>query len=115
MTLSNATVTIRSTSTTADDGLGNTTTATVETVLAWALIAPRSSDERSDSRSPAVISAATLYGPFDAAIDADDRILVADHSPAMDGEWQIEGRPGSWSLGGWRPGLEVALKRTGAA
>lgn len=108
--LSNATVTVRSVTTT-DDGLGNTTETPSTTVLEWALVSPRASTERVDQRSPAVITAATIYGPFATPIDADDLLIVADHSPSMDGTWQVEGRPGDWSLGDWRPGFEVAVRR----
>lgn len=110
MPLSNATVTVRSVTTT-DDGLGNTTTGTAETVLEWALVAPRSSDERTDPRVPGVVTAASVYGPFGTDLDADDVIVIADHSPTFNGEWQVDGLPGQWSLGDWRPGFEVAVKR----
>lgn len=110
--LSNATVSVLSV-TTVDDGLGNTTAETVETVLAWALVAPRASAERSDPRSPAVVSAASVYGPFGTDLDSDDLIVIADHSPTFDGEWQVDGLPGQWSLAGWAPGFEVAIKRAG--
>ena len=108
--LSNCTATLRSVTTTADD-LGDSTTVVVDTPLAWALVAPRTSTERVDPRSPAVVTAATLYGPFGTAIDADDVVVIAGHSPTFDGEWQVEGLPGQWSLNGWEAGLEVALKR----
>lgn len=110
--LSNATVSVVSV-TTDDDGLGNTTETTVETVLEWALVAPRSSSERVDPRSPAVVTAASVYGPFGTDLDSDDLIVIADHSPTFDGVWQVDGLPGQWSLGGWRPGFEVAIKRAG--
>ena len=108
--LSNCAATLRSTTTTTDD-LGNSTTETTETTLAWALIAPRTSTERTDQRAPAVITAAVLYGPFDSELDADDTVVISGHSATFDGEWQIEGLPGQWSMNGWRAGLEVALKR----
>lgn len=109
--LSNCTVTVRSVVTTTDD-LGNSTTIPTDTPLAWALISPRSSNERTDPRSPAVISAATIYGgPFGTPLNSDDVLIVSGHSPSMDGEWQVEGRSGDWSLSDWRPGFEVAVKR----
>lgn len=108
--LSNCTVVVRSVTTTTDP-LGNTTTETSESTLDWALIAPRSSTERVDPRSPAVVTAASIYGPFGTALNSDDVLVVSGHSPSMDGEWQVEGMPGDWSLGGWKPGLEVAVKR----
>jgi hypothetical protein len=110
--LSNCTVVVRSVTTTTDD-LGDSTTETVETVLDWALIAPRSSTERTDPRAPAVVTAASIYGPFGTALDSDDLLIVSGHSPSMDGVWQVEGMPGDWSLGGWKPGFEVAVKRAG--
>jgi hypothetical protein len=110
--LSNCTVVVRSVTTTTDD-LGDSTTETFETVLEWALIAPRSSTERSDPRAPAVVTAASIYGPFGTSLDSDDLLVVSDHSPSMDGVWQVEGMPGDWSLGGWKPGFEVAVKRAG--
>jgi hypothetical protein len=110
--LSNCTVVVRSVTTTMDD-LGDSTTATSDTPLAWALISPRSSTERVDPRSPAVVTAASIYGPFATVLDADDLLIVSGHSPSMDGTWQVEGNSGDWSLGEWRPGFEVAVKRAG--
>ena len=110
--LSNCTVTVRSVTTTTDS-LGDETTSSVDTVLDWSLIAPRSSTERSDNRSPAVIAAASIYGPFGTPLNADDVLIVSGHSPSMDGEWQVDGMSGDWSLGDWQPGFEVAVKRAG--
>lgn len=110
--LSNCTVTVRSVTTTTDN-LGDSTTTTADTVLDWALIAPRSSTERTDPRAPAVVTAASIYGPFGTSLNADDVLIVAGHSPSMDGTWQVEGMPGDWSLNGWKPGFEVAVKRAG--
>ena len=113
MTLSNATVTIRRVTTTSGD-LGDTTETTADEVLDWALFTPRSSNERSDPRAPAVITAATIYGPFGTELDADDLIIVADHSPSANGTWQVEGLPGQWKLNDWAPGFEVAVTRASA-
>lgn len=110
MTLSNCTAIIRATTTTTD-GLGDTTEGVSPRVLDWALIAPRASSERTDQRSPAVVTSATLYGPFGQGPDADDTVVISGHSPAMDGPWQIEGRAGEWSNGTWAAGFEVALTR----
>lgn len=112
--MNNATVTVVSVTTTTD-AHGDETTTSSETTLDWALVAPRSSSERTDPHAPAVITAATLYGPYETAINADDTVIVADHSPAMDGTWQVEGMPGPWGMDGWRPGLEVALRRAGVS
>lgn len=111
--MSNATVTVTSTTTTTDDH-GDSTTATSTATLDWALIAPRSSAERTDPHSPAVITGAMLYAPYGTAIDSDDTVTIADHSAAMDGVWQVEGEPGAWSLNSWQPGLEIAIKRAGS-
>lgn len=110
----NATVAVVSVTTTTDPD-GNDTTIESVTQLEWAAVAPRSSTERTDFSAPAVITDAALYAPAAAAIDADDTVRVSNHSPAMDGDWQIAGMPGVWSspFSEWRPGLEVALKRTG--
>lgn len=108
--LSNATVSVVSTTTTTDND-GNSSDSTSTATLEWALVAPRSSTERADPRSPAVITAATLYAPFDTAIDSTDTVTIAGHSAAMNGTWRVEGMPGPWSLGDWKPGLEVALRR----
>lgn len=112
----NATVTLRSTATTTDSH-GDSTTETTETVLPWAIITPRASTERTDPHAPAVITAATLYGPGGLSIGADDVFVVADHSPAMNGEWQAEGLAGDWKspYTTWHPGIEVALQRAGSA
>lgn len=112
--MNNAAVSKVSTTTTTDE-YGDATTGTVETPLSWAIIAPRSSDERTDSRAPAVITAAVLYGPVDEAPDTDDTLVVSGHSAAMDGTWQVEGTSGAWvsPFSDWRPGFEVALKRAG--
>lgn len=112
MPLSNCAVSVIEVVTTTDD-LGDSTVETFETVLDWALIAPRSSTERTDPRSPAVVTAASIYGPFATALNADDLLVVSGHSPSMDGEWHVEGMPGDWSLGDWRAGFEVAVKRVG--
>lgn len=92
--------------TTTDDGLGNTTETTAETTYDRVRFAPRSSSERTDPRSPAVITAASLYrrGEFPAATA--DRIVIAGESDLIDGTWQVEGEPGYWGRG-----TEVAIKR----
>lgn len=100
-------ITIRSTVTTTNaDG----DSSTVVSDIAWGpcAIAPRSSEERTDSRAPAVITGLTVYGP-QVDLDADDTLLI-------DGEtYQVEGNPGVWRspFTGWAPGLEVAVKRVG--
>ena len=110
--LANCTASVRAVTTDTDDN-GDSTTSVVDTELAWALVAPRTSSERVDPRSPAVVTAATLYGPFGTAINADDLVVISGHSPTFDGVWQVEGMPGQWSLSGWEAGFEVALTRAG--
>lgn len=112
MTLSNCAVSHARTVVTRT-ATGDETRATTTSAWEWALIAPRSSSERVDPRTPAVIDAATLYGPHGLTIGHDDTFTVSGHSPAMDGLWHVDGHAGSWSLGDWRPGLEVAVKRAG--
>ena len=108
--LSNCAVVVRSVATTTD-AYGDSSTTTSDTTLDWALIAPRASSERADSRAPAVLTAATIYGPFGMAINADDLFIVSGHSASMDGTWLVEGRSGDWSLGATEFGFEVAVKR----
>lgn len=107
---SNCTVVLTSVTTTTDD-VGDQTTSSVSRVLEWALIAPRSSSERTDPRAPAVVSAASIYGPFGSPLNADDVLIVSGHAASMNGTWQADGIPGDWSLGDWRPGFELAVKR----
>lgn len=98
-------------STTTGDRYGDTTTTTTETPIDGVLFAPRSSQERTDNRSPAVITAAALY--FDAlpvTLDSDDVIRIEDVDPLVNGTYQVEGIPGYWA-----GPVEVAIKRTGAA
>ncbi len=108
--MNNATVTLVVTTTTTDE-YGDSTSTTTETPLTWALVAPRSSDEHADTNTPAVVTAATLYGPYGEAPAFVDEVIVADHSAAFDGRWTIEGLVGPWALDSWRPGFECALKR----
>jgi hypothetical protein len=73
-------------------------------------IAPRTSAERSDSRSPAVVTGLTIYGPA-ATIAADAQVVIP--SGPYSGTWDVEGIPGVWQspFTGWAPGIEVAVKR----
>lgn len=106
----NCTATVKASEVTEDE-YGDTTTTTETRVLSWSLIAPRASSERTDPSVPAVVDAATLYGPYDEAPAFVDTVTISDHSAAFDGEWTVEGFPGPWSLDGWKPGFECALKR----
>lgn len=93
--------------TTTDDGLGNTTETPTPTVYEGVRFAPRSSSERTSTRSPAVLTGATLYrrGSFPATPAA--RVIIAGQDPLIDGTWQVEGDPGYWGAG-----IEVAIQRT---
>lgn len=93
--------------TTTTDALGDTATVETSATVTDVLFAPRSSNERTDPRAPAVITGGTIYkqGPG-LVVNADDRITIANVSPIIDGEWQVEGVPGFWGRG-----TEVAVTR----
>ena len=101
-----ATVTVVTTTTTADR-LGNTTETTVEIPWEGVLVAPRYATESTDPRVAPVIVGKTVYGPATVTIDADDTLII-------DGvTWQVDGLPGEWPWpGGGMAGLEVPVKRT---
>jgi hypothetical protein len=100
------TVTLVSTTTT-DDGLGNTTTETTETTWGPCAVAPRYSQESNDPRVPPVIVGKTIYGPA-VAIDSDDTLVIGGET------YEVDGLPGEWvnPFTGWAPGIEVPVKRT---
>lgn len=101
------TVTVRSTTTT-DDGLGNTTTTVVESSWGPCAVAPRYATESSDPRAPQVIVGKIVYGP-PRTLDSDDTLVI-------DGvTYQVDGLPGEWvnPFTGWAPGIEVPVKRAG--
>lgn len=77
-------------------------------------VAPRTSAERADSRSPAVVTGLTIYGPT-RTFGAKDQITIATGQYA--GTWQVEGIPGDWQspFTGWAPGVEVAVTRASAS
>lgn len=103
-------VTVVSTVTTGDV-LGDSTATTTRTD-ARALYAPRASQEGTDSHSPKVYVAASLYFvdglPDGVTLDSDDTVVITDVHPLVDGTYQVEGIPGYW--GG---PVEVAVTRTG--
>lgn len=100
------TVTLVSTTQTTDD-LGNVTETSTSTTYDKVRFAPRSSSERTDSRSPAVITGATVYRRGEFPAKAADRIVISAQNPLIDGTWQVEGDSGYWGAG-----VEVAIKRT---
>lgn len=101
-------VTLRSTVTTTDSD-GNSTTVPTEIEWGPCAVAPRSSVERVDPRSPAVLTGKTVYGPV-VDMDADDQLVINGVV------YDIDGEPGEWinPMTGWVAGLEVAIKRTGS-
>lgn len=109
------------TSTRTDTGLGDYTEEFVETVYSWGwpqqggvLLSDGSSTESAGTSSPAVVTGVRMLGPFGAGPGAKDLIVVHDHSPAMDGEWQVDGDPIEYlSPSGWSPGFQVTVKRAG--
>lgn len=101
------TVTLVTVATTRDQ-YGDETTSEVRRPYDRVRFAPRSSEERSDSRAPAVITAASLYRRGDFPVGRDDRIEIAGQSEFVNGTWQVEGDPGFWGRG-----IEVAIKRVG--
>lgn len=108
-------VTLVSTTTT-DDGLGNTTTEAVTYEWGPCAIAPRYATESSDPRVPPVIVGKTVMGPpievdpADLTMNSDDLLVLPD------GEYQVDGLPGEWvnPFTGWHPGIEVPVIRASA-
>lgn len=104
-------VTVRTTTTTGDQ-YGDSTTTVVERTVDRVLYAPRSSQERTDNRTPTVYVAGAFYFlaglPAEVTLDSDDAIVVAGVHPLVDGTYQVEGIPGYWN-----GQVEVAVNRTG--
>ncbi len=96
------TITVVSTTETTDAD-GNTTVVETRASVRNCLLAPRTSADRDDPRSPAVITGATVYMPAGTVLDADDRLEILGQP------YTIEGEPGVWS----GAGLEVAVQRVG--
>ncbi len=108
------TLTIRTGSTSAEDIYGDsTTTSPTDTSWGPCALAPRASTERVDNRTPAVVTALTIYGPQPGP--GSGALLVIPSGPYA-GTWEVEGIPGVWSspFTGWAPGVEVAVKRASA-
>jgi hypothetical protein len=98
-----------------DNDYGDTTVTEVRTTVERVLYAPRSSTERTDPHSPAVLTAASLYFLAGVTLDADDAIEITGVHPLVDGVYEVEGRPGYWGRLGDVEGVEVAVNRVSAA
>jgi hypothetical protein len=96
------TVTVVQVTTTTDD-LGDSTTATLEQDVDGVLFEPQQATERTDSRSPGVVTPAKFYLPIPLDLDADDVILHAGF------EWQVIGGSSVWGND-----TEVPVKRASA-
>lgn len=109
------TLTIRTGSTSAKDIYGDST-ATTPTDTAWGpcAIAPRTSTERVDEKSPAVVTGLTIYGPQPGPASGAQLVIA---SGAYAGTWEVDGIPGEWTnpFTGWAPGVEVAVRRASGA
>lgn len=101
-------VTLVSTTETTDD-YGNTNSTTSSKDYDQVRFAPRSSNERRSSQTPAVITAASLYRRGEFPATPQDSIVITNQHPHIDGTWQVEGDAGQWTSG-----VEVAIRRTGA-
>jgi hypothetical protein len=103
-------VTLVSTTTT-DDGLGNTTEESVTEEWGPCAVAPRYATESSDSRVAPVVVGKTVYGPPPLLdINSDDTLVI-------DGvEYRVDGLPAEWAspFTGWAPGVEVPVRRVAA-
>lgn len=101
-------VTVRSTTTT-DDGLGNTTTETTESSWGPCAVAPRSAVESADPRVAPVVVGLTVYGPA-VELDSDDTLVINGVV------YEVDGLPAEWRspFTGWAPGVEVPVKRVAA-
>ena len=106
--------------TTADDGLGNTTETTASYQWGPCAVAPRYAHESTDPRVPPVIVGKTVMGPPTMRDESDAVVpFAANSDDAMtlpDGTYQVDGLPGEWvnPFTGWAPGVEVPVKRTAA-
>lgn len=88
--------------TTTTDAYGDSVTTESRTEIPGCLFAPRSSTDRTDPRTPAVLSGATVYtGSGGSIIDSDDKLIVNGRTYA------VEGDPGAWGS----EGVEVAVSR----
>lgn len=89
---------------TTTDDLGNSTETTTQEAIPGCLFEPQQSTERTDSRSPGVITPAKFYAPVALPLDADD--VVTDESGV---QWQVVGGSAVWG-----DQTEVPVKRIGS-
>lgn len=93
---------------TSEDTYGDVTGSDSSTTYTDCLFAPRSSSESGDTRAPAVITGAQIYRRGTGmTVRADDRVVIANVSPMIDGTWLVEGEPGYWGTAG----VEFAITR----
>jgi hypothetical protein len=90
--------------TTTTDDLGNSTTTQTQRDVPSALFEPQQATERTDSRSPGVVTPAKFYLPTPLQLDADDVIVDADEV-----WWQVIGGSSVWGND-----TEVPVKRASA-
>lgn len=96
------TVTVIQVTTTTDD-YGNSTTSQTEQDVSGVLFEPMQATERTDSRSPGVVSPAKFYLPVPLKLNADDVVLVGGVV------WAVQGGSSVWG-----DQTEVPVTRTGA-
>lgn len=94
------TVTVNQVATTTD-AYGDTTTTTTSSTVEGALFEPQQGIERTDSRTPGVVTPAKFYLPAALTLDADDTIVDADGMT-----WQVVAGSSVWD-----DQTEVAVQR----
>lgn len=85
------------------DVYGDSTTTQTEQQVAGVLFEPQQGTERTDSRSPGVVTPAKFYLPVALQLDADDVILDASEVP-----WEVIAGSSVW-----QDQTEVAVRRAG--
>lgn len=95
-------VTVRAIVTTKDAN-GDSTTSSASTTHTGVMFEPEQSTERTDSRSPGVVTPAKFYFPTALALNADDEIDAAGVT------WRVKGGSSVWV-----DQTEVAVERTAA-
>lgn len=89
---------------TTEDDLGNSTTARTTQTVARCLFEPQQAVERTDPRSPGVVTPAKFYLPIPLQLDADD--TITDEASVV---WQVIGGSAVWI-----DQTEVPVKRAGS-